>query len=127
MDTKFLSMNHFPGRAVVAFRITPVFKWGLLSLFFKPKVRIDWGASLCSPNDAFDLDVGCGIAEARLDAYLDGRHKLVDRALAGTLLLDWTVYIKLAREGKVDEAVLDIFSENQGLVHWPPRWAAYVN
>ena len=124
--TTFIRKNHFPGQALIAYRVTPVFRWGWLGLFFRPKVRVDWGVALCSPEDTFDEELGCDLAEQRLDAYIDGRERIAKRGFAGTFYFPWKDYVEMERQGSVASCVLQVFEEVP-LVYVPKRWAKLVN
>lgn len=118
--------NHFPGRALIVYQATPLLPWGFLSLFRKPKVRIDWGAALCSPNDSWDEEKGADIAVSRLDAYLGGRENLRSRRLAGTFYLPWDAFVQAATSPDPSSIVRQSFDDAPWLLAWPERWKTMV-
>jgi hypothetical protein len=124
--TEFIRRSHFPGQATIAYRITPLFRWGFLSFLFKPKVRVDWAAALCSPADTYDEDIGCDIAEERLDKYVTGRSRIATRGFAGTFYFPWTEYVEMERRGIVQPCILQVFEDNP-LLRIPRRWLKMVN
>ena len=124
--THFIRRTHFPGQATIAYRMTPVFRWGIFSLFFKPKLRVDWAAALCSPEDTYDEDTGCDIAEERLDTYVTGRSRIAARGFAGTFYFPWTEYVEMERQGIVDSCIMQVFDDNP-LLYIPRRWLKMVN
>lgn len=117
----FIYKDHSPGKAVLAYQITPVFKWGWFHLFHKPQIRVDWAAALCSPEDHFQPEVGHTISERRLALYCAGRANLSRRGLAGSFYVPWEDYVQLERLGTVHDAVNEI--TNQIGLLWPYRWS----
>lgn len=117
--------NMLPGQGMAMFRVQPSVKW---RFFCIPTVvtRVDFGVSLCSPNDRFDFDHGKTLAWNRLQAFVEGRRSLGDRGLAGTWTMSKKGWQEVVNAGREQEFLLDTMSSNFH-IPMPYTWERMVN
>lgn len=114
-----------PGAGVATFRVTPSIEWKFL-IFPKIRIRIDWGLSLCSPEDRYNEEFGADLAAERMQDHIEGSNQFSKRSLAGRFFVKWKDWNQICTERKEAEFCMGVLVNNS-LIRKPWSWDRYVN